>query len=163
MAGSDHSDDDLYRFVVRGRGPFLVNLRVIGAPLGLFAVLFGSANAGNTGALLGAGFAIAWQALLFRPRIVVTEQIVTVHFLWRSHRADRTTLESVDLTSSTMMWYRTHELLVVLDDKALFFPWIAWMDQSWWWFERPTPTPRQARVLERLRSAITDDHQPGRP
>lgn len=154
MAGND----DMRQFVVRGRGPRLFNLRVWGAGLGLLAVLVGWRDAGTTGALIGAGAAVAWQALLFRPRIVVTEEHVTVHFLWRSHRAERTTLESVDLATGNMLGSRTHELVLMLGGHALSFPWIAWQDSSRWWLERPIPTPRQARVLERLRSAIAAEH-----
>lgn len=151
------------RTIVRARGPFVLNLRSIGLVVSALLVpVAGVPGRPGLSIAIACAVFVVWQALLFRPRIVVDDRGLHVYRLFRSLHRPVATIESIDLLERRLLWYPTRQLCLVIDGRTTVFPWVAWMGNTEAWFGW-SKAASQERVLAKLRRAASQGDGSGQP
>ena len=156
---------------VRGRGPLVLQLRLVGvmisvlASLTTWALLAPDDGAGSTplqrvGLAVVVAVALAWQLWLLRPSVVVTAHEVQLRGLWAttSMPADDVVAFETTIVRMPLDLVQRNVGLVVrrADGTASVFGWVGWMDMISPFLtgaSRP-PTRSQQKVLSRLGAAL---------
>lgn len=129
----------------------MLTLRSIGFVLSVLLIPIASVpDRPRLSSLIAVTIFLVWQALLFRPRIVIDEQVVHVHRLFSVVRRPVSAIESVSLIESSVLWYPTKELCLVIDGRLLIFSWVAWNANTEAMFGWSTEKSQQ-RMLDKLR------------
>lgn len=145
------------RRTFRVRGPHMLNFRVTGGVIaGLTALSLGNSYGAGT-AVLGLILVSAlWQGWAFRPEMAIEEDCIKLRFLLREKTISRTAVRRIELSDSSLLWYRTRELCVVLDDGSVLFPWISWFDDPSGMLLQPARERSQRRILTEIRESLAD-------
>ena len=147
----------------RARGPLLWTLRIVGLGALLTAVF--SYNFGSLGLvplLLSVLVGLGWQLWLFRPCVLVTMDSVILRGLWSDTILDAQSINKfcVKRKREPLDYYSRAVKLIVcrVDEVEIVCRWVQWQEYITATIggEPTLPTRSQARVVERLNSALVN-------
>lgn len=140
------------RAVVRGRGPFLWSMRLLGLWVGIAA--FDAAGSPQARAAVAAG-ALGWQAWLVRPRARRVRNGVCLVGLVRTRRYADAEIREVTVRVNRIGGAYEHCLSLILETGELVrFRWVSWRPFSFREGAIPSsrlPTALQQHAIDKLR------------